>query len=56
VERPEEDGLTIIRATPLMNTPEDAVGEGVAVVGVVGAEGRFIDECRGGDGGRVEEW
>jgi len=46
--------LPVIRATPAPKNVE-ADGE-VAVVGVGGAEDRFIDECLGGDGGRVEEW
>ena len=29
---------------------------GEVAVGVEGAEGRFIDECRGGEGARVDEW
>lgn len=48
--------LPVIRATPAPKNVE-AEGEGVvAVVGVGGAEDRFIDECLGGEGGRVEEW
>jgi hypothetical protein len=47
--------LPVIRATPALKNPGE-VGEGVAVVGVENPEDRFKDECRGGDGGRVEEW
>jgi hypothetical protein len=56
VERPDDGVLPVIRATPLMINPEVEGDEGEVVVGVGGAEGLFKDECRGGDGGRVDEW
>lgn len=43
--------LPVIRATPTFKNP-GLVGE---VFGVEGPGVRFKDECRGGDGGRVEE-
>lgn len=53
VERPDEVALPKARATPTPNRSGmlSVVGEGT---GVVDAE-RFIEECLGGDGGRVEE-